>query len=217
MLSSTCETETRVMTVQLSQKANGFVPTELSFHLHQLPITLCADSVFQNFHSWLFEWWKFESFCSAFLWLCSNLSTATAMLPPQAHCPGHAARWTHKHWKDCRFAPYFVATFEVLLVQLANCNHRHKLQALVHNSLPSTTAIFSYAIGSRKLSPNEQFFAGAHSQITSDICSITAPVAYASSNETKTVWIETELFFTRGGCASCLWACLGARLLLQSY
>ena len=146
-------------------------------------------------HDWLFEWWKFESFCSAFLWLCSNLSTATAMLPPQAHCPGHAARWTHKHWKDCRFAPYFVATFEVLLVQLANCNHRHKLQALVHNSLPSTTAIFSYAIGSRKLSPNEQFFAGAHSQITSDICSITDPVAYASSNETKTVWIETELFY----------------------
>ena len=163
MLSSTCETETRVMTVQLSQKANSYVPTELSFHLHQLPITLCADSVFQNFHSWLFEWWKFESFCSAFLWLCSNLSTATAMLPPPAHCPDHAARWTHKHkhWKDCRFAPYFVATFEVLLVHLANCNHRHKLQALVHNSLPSTTAIFSYVIGSRKLSPSEQFFVGA--------------------------------------------------------
>ena len=33
-----------------------------------------------------------------------------------------------------------------------------KLQALVYDSLPSTTAVFSYAIGSRKLSANEQFF-----------------------------------------------------------
>ena len=36
-----------------------------------------------------------------------------------------------------------------------------KLQALVYNILPSTTAVFSYAIGSRKLSANEQFFVGA--------------------------------------------------------
>ena len=35
---------------------------------------------------------------------------------------------------------------------------RVKLQALVYDILPSTTAIFSYAIGSRKLSANEQFF-----------------------------------------------------------
>ena len=33
-----------------------------------------------------------------------------------------------------------------------------KLQALVYDVLPSTTAVFSYAIGSRKLSVNEQFF-----------------------------------------------------------
>ena len=33
-----------------------------------------------------------------------------------------------------------------------------KLQALVYDSLPSITAVFSYAIGSRKLSANEQFF-----------------------------------------------------------
>ena len=33
----------------------------------------------------------------------------------------------------------------------------HKLQALVYDILPSTTAVFSYAIGSRKLSANEQF------------------------------------------------------------
>ena len=35
---------------------------------------------------------------------------------------------------------------------------RPKLQALVYNILPSTTAVFSYAIGPRKLSANEQFF-----------------------------------------------------------
>ena len=33
-----------------------------------------------------------------------------------------------------------------------------KLQALVYDILPSTTAVFSYAIGSRKLSANEQCF-----------------------------------------------------------
>ena len=32
-----------------------------------------------------------------------------------------------------------------------------KLQALVCDILPSTTAVFSYAIGPRKLSANEQF------------------------------------------------------------
>ena len=33
-----------------------------------------------------------------------------------------------------------------------------KLQARVYDIFPSTTAVFSYAIGSRKLSANEQFF-----------------------------------------------------------
>ena len=32
-----------------------------------------------------------------------------------------------------------------------------KLQALVYDILPSTTAVFSYATGSRKLPANEQF------------------------------------------------------------
>ena len=36
--------------------------------------------------------------------------------------------------------------------------HTHKLQALVYDILPSTTAIFSYTIGSRRLLANEQFF-----------------------------------------------------------
>ena len=34
---------------------------------------------------------------------------------------------------------------------------RSKLQAPVYDILPSTTAVFSYAIGSRKLSANKQF------------------------------------------------------------
>ena len=34
---------------------------------------------------------------------------------------------------------------------------RVKLQTLVYDILPSTTAVFSYAIGSRKLSANERF------------------------------------------------------------
>ena len=33
----------------------------------------------------------------------------------------------------------------------------HKLRALVYDILPSTTAVFSYAIGSKKLSANEHF------------------------------------------------------------
>ena len=65
--------------------------------------------------------------------------------------------------------------------------------ALVYDILPSTTAVFSYAIGSRKLSANEQFFVGAQtvvslsqtSQIMLDVCFITDDVAYASSNKTK--------------------------------
>ena len=99
---------------------------------------------------------------------------------------------------------FFAAALIILLIEL---------QALVYEILPSTTAVFSYAIGSRKLSANEQFFVGAQTvvsllqttQIISDVCFITDHVAYASSNKTKIVWIETELFFfffffTGGGC-----------------
>ena len=68
-----------------------------------------------------------------------------------------------------------------------------KLQTLVYDILPSTTAVFSYAIGPRKLSANEQFFVGAQTvvsllqttQIISDVCFITDRVAYASSDKTK--------------------------------
>ena len=36
-----------------------------------------------------------------------------------------------------------------------------KLQALVYDILPSATAVLSYAIGSSKLTANEQIFIGA--------------------------------------------------------
>ena len=66
-----------------------------------------------------------------------------------------------------------------------------KLQALVYDILPSTTAVFSHAIGSRKMSASEQFFVGIQTvvsllqttQIISDVCFITDHVAYASSNK----------------------------------
>ena len=41
-----------------------------------------------------------------------------------------------------------------------------KLQALVYDILPSTTAVFSFTIGSRKLSANEQFFVGAQTVVS---------------------------------------------------
>ena len=99
-----------------------------------------------------------------------------------------------------------------------------KLQALVYDILPSTTAIFSYATGSRKLSANKQFFAGAQTvvsllqttEIISDVCFITDYVAYTSSNKPKSFKLRQNFFVTRGGCISCLRACLGAKLLPQS-
>ena len=42
----------------------------------------------------------------------------------------------------------------------------HGKQALVYDILPSTTGVFSYAIGFRKLSANEQFFVGAQRVIS---------------------------------------------------
>ena len=78
-----------------------------------------------------------------------------------------------------------------------------KLQALVYDILPSTTAVFSYVIGSWKLSTNEQFFVCAQTvvsllqtvQIKQGVWFIAANKVYTSTNKTTIVWIETELFF----------------------
>ena len=52
-----------------------------------------------------------------------------------------------------------------VLFESAEYKTLSKLQALVYDILPSTTAVFSYAIGSRKLLANEQFFVGAQTVI----------------------------------------------------
>ena len=70
-----------------------------------------------------------------------------------------------------------------------------KLQALVYDVLPSTTAIFSYAMGSRKLSVNEQFFVGVQtvvsllqtSQIKQGVSFIASYKVYTSTNITTIV------------------------------
>ena len=86
-----------------------------------------------------------------------------------------------------------------------------KLQALVYDILPSTTAVFSYAIGSRKLSANEQFFfVGAQTvvsllqttQIKQGVSFIAANKVYTSTNKTTIVLIQTELFSLPGVDAS---------------
>ena len=85
-----------------------------------------------------------------------------------------------------------------------------KLQALVYDILPSTTAVFSYATGSRKLSANEQFFVGAQTvvsllrttQIKQGVSFIATNKVYTSTEKTTIVWIETELFFLPGVDAS---------------
>ena len=85
-------------------------------------------------------------------------------------------------------------------------NVSNKPRALVYDIHPSTTAVFSYAIGSRKLSANEQFFVGAQTvvsllqttQIISDVCFITDHVAYASSNKNQNRLNRDGTFFYPG-------------------
>ena len=70
-----------------------------------------------------------------------------------------------------------------------------KLQSLVYDILPSTTAVFSYAIGSRTLSANEQFFVSAQTvvsllqttQIKQGVSFIAANKVYTSTNKTTIV------------------------------
>ena len=81
-----------------------------------------------------------------------------------------------------------------------------KLQELVYDILSSTTAVFSYAIESTKLSANEQFFVCAQTvvsllqttQIKGGVSFIAANKVYTSTNKTTIVWIQTELFFYPG-------------------
>ena len=84
-----------------------------------------------------------------------------------------------------------------------------KLQSLVYDIPPSTTAVFSYALGSRKLSANEQFFGWCsnsgmfltnNSNKTRCIIYNHQQSLHQHTNKTIIVWIETELllFFYPG-------------------
>ena len=99
--------------------------------------------------------------------------------------------------------------------------------------LQPAAAVFSYAIGPRKLSANEQFLVGAQTvvsllqtaQIISDVsvlhnwpcCLRQFKLNQNRLNQSRRTHTPVFfcLFFTRGGCVSCLRACLGVRLLLQ--
>ena len=80
-------------------------------------------------------------------------------------------------------------------------------------------------MGARKLSANKQFFVGAQTvvsllfktQIKSDVCFITDHVAYASSNKTKIVQNEMELFLLPGVDASCVYVHAWVLDCFQSY
>ena len=96
------------------------------------------------------------------------------------------------------------------------------LQALVHHILPSTTAVFSYAIGSRKLSANEQFFVGAQnsSKFVTNTSDKTRRVVYSrqqSSHQHKQnhnrLNRDGTHFLTRGGCKPTLRASLSGTFL----
>ena len=54
---------------------------------------------------------------------------------------------------------------KVITIEPSLYRYTIKLQALVYDILPSTTAVFSYAIGSRKLSANEKLFVGAQTVV----------------------------------------------------
>ena len=102
---------------------------------------------------------------------------------------------------------------------------KRKLQALVYDILPSTTAVFSDAIGSRKLSANEQFFVAAQTVVRLlQTTQIKQGVSFIAVNKVYTAQIKPQsfesrwnfffslfFFFTRGGCVSCLRACFSAK------
>ena len=118
--------------------------------------------------------------------------------------PSSSSLWGSRQLKEsCHFGPSqnaSVVVFVCLRLRLSSSSSAYvfvclKLQALVYDILPSTTAVFSYAIGSRKLSTNEQFFDGAQSvirllhttQIKQGVSFIAANKVYTGTNKTTIV------------------------------
>ena len=113
----------------------------------------------------------------------------------RASRPGHARIICSGHAEA-------VCVWSVWEIEGCALSHRHyttgtanKFQALVYDILPSTAAVFSYAIGSRKLSANEQFFVGAQTvasllqttQIKQGVPFIAVNKVYTSANKTTIV------------------------------
>ncbi len=72
-----------------------------------------------------------------------------------------------------------------------------KLQALVY-CLPSTTAVLSYVIGSRKLSANEQFFVGAQTVSLLETTQIKQGMSFIAANKVYTsTKIKSQSFESR--------------------
>ena len=71
---------------------------------------------------------------------------------------------------------------------------RPKLQTPVYDILPSTTAVFSYAIGSRKLSANEQFFVGVQTVVSLlQTTQIKQGVSFIAANKVNTGTNKTTI------------------------
>ena len=97
-----------------------------------------------------------------------------------------------KHWFTTSFLPGGRCR-KAMLGVWAGHTLQAKLRALVYDILPSTTVAFTYAIGSRKLSANEQFFVGAQTvvsllqttQIKQGVSFIAAYKVYTSANKNQ--------------------------------
>ena len=119
-------------------------------------------------------------------------STTKRLAPSHVSC-STSQRWTHRKPGRAEIS-HGTSTRKTALDLLAYRGWL-KLQALVYGILPSTTAVFSYAIGSRKLSANEQFLVGAQTvvsllqttQIKQSVSFIAAIKVYTSTNKTTIV------------------------------
>ena len=102
---------------------------------------------------------------------------------------------SHVPIKTCALSPVVSFVSDVVQLEILQNRAVAKLQALVYDILPSTTAVFSYAIGSRKLSANEQFLVGAQTvvsmlqttEIKQGVSFIAANKVYTSTNKTTIV------------------------------
>ena len=167
-------------------------------------LKVCPTFILQPVHSLKWHqgitWYKSGTLIGC-LPLCKETSEWWQHTPSIAfrHLPPNSARFSYAT-EGALFISVQLSIDAVSALQTVRV--LVKLQALVYDIFPSTTAIFSYAIGSRKLSANKQFFVGAQTVvgllqtpwIKQGTSFIAANKVYTSTNKTTIVWIETELF-----------------------